>query len=71
MGNISSKRYFFSILYTCEITKELIDKIKVPKKFRDAEVEVMIHPGDPKMDEKIAELEEREHLLSAARASEA
>lgn len=71
MGNISSKRYFFSILYTCEITKELIDKIKVPKKFRDAEVEVMIHPGDPKMDEKIAELEEREHLLSAARSSEA
>lgn len=70
IGNISSKRYFFSILYTCEITKELINKIKVPKKFRDAEVEVMVHPGDPELDAKVAKLEERAHLLSSARRSE-
>lgn len=65
-----TNRYFFSILYTCEISKELIEKIKVPKKFCDSEIEVMIHPGDPEMDSKIAGLEEREHLISAARRKE-
>lgn len=65
-----SDSYFFSILYTCEITEELIKKIKVPKKFKNAEIEVMIHPGDPEMDKNIVNLEEKTHLLSVARKRE-
>ncbi|MBU6140632.1 MAG: ChbG/HpnK family deacetylase [Proteobacteria bacterium] len=70
LNNRPEKRYFFSILYTCEVTKDLIKKIKVPKKFRDAEIEIMIHPGDPEMDSKIVGLEEKAHLVSSARARE-
>ncbi len=70
LNNAKSERYFFSILYTCEITEELIKKIKVPKKFQNAEIEVMIHPGDPEIDSKIDDLEERDHLTSIARKKE-
>lgn len=62
---INSPRYFFSILYTCQISKELIAKIKMPKKF--TEIEIMIHPGNPDIDKELKDLEERPHLLSQNR----
>jgi predicted glycoside hydrolase/deacetylase ChbG (UPF0249 family) len=65
-----SNRYFFSILYTCEISEELIKKINIPKKFSDSEIEIMIHPGDPEIDQKIEFLEEKNHLISPARKQE-
>lgn len=70
INRATSDRYFFSILHTCEINEELIKKIKVPKKFSNAEIEVMIHPGDPEIDQKIAILEEKNHLISPARKKE-
>ncbi|MBM3579175.1 MAG: ChbG/HpnK family deacetylase [Alphaproteobacteria bacterium] len=69
MNGEVSQRYFFSILYSCQITKELLSKIKIPENF--SEVEVMIHPGNPQMDEGIADLEERSHLMSVMRKTEA
>lgn len=62
------QNYFFSILYTCSISGDLISKIKVPRNFN--EVEIMIHPGNPKMDETVQNLEERQHLLSQNRYKE-
>lgn len=70
INNTKSNRYFFSILYTCEISRNLIDKIKIPKKFQNSEIEVMIHPGNPDIDSKLPNLEEREHLLSTLRKLE-
>ena len=60
--------YFFSILYTCAISRELVGKIKVPKNF--SEVEIMIHPGNPGLDRELKNLEERRHLLSPNRLKE-
>lgn len=62
------KTYFFSILNTCKITPELIDKIEIPQNFE--EIEIMIHPGNPGMDEELSRLEERKHLLSQNRVIE-
>lgn len=70
INNHKSNRYFFSILYSCEVTQNLISKIKVPKKFRDSEIEIMIHPGNPEIDSKIENLEEKTHLISSARKAE-
>lgn len=57
--------YFFSILYTCKVSDNLIKKIIVPQGF--AGLEIMIHPGDPDIDGQIANLEEKAHLLSKNR----
>ncbi|MDX2082722.1 MAG: ChbG/HpnK family deacetylase [Rickettsiales bacterium] len=70
MGLINGSRkikqsYFFSILYTCKISRELISKIKIPKNFD--EVEIMIHPGNPEIDAHLKDLHEAEHLFSPNR----
>jgi predicted glycoside hydrolase/deacetylase ChbG (UPF0249 family) len=65
---IANDRYFFSILNSCELSKELIAKIKIPKKY--SKLEIMIHPGDPDIDAKTSELEEKPHLLSKMRYQE-
>jgi hypothetical protein len=62
--------YFFSILYTCQISDELIAKIKVPKNFSESEVEIMIHPGNPTLDATFQNLFEANHLLSNNRLLE-
>lgn len=73
MGLINGSRkikqsYFFSILYTCSISRDLISKIKIPKNFD--EVEIMIHPGNPAIDAHLKDLHEVEHLLSPNRNTE-
>lgn len=59
--------YFFSILYTCSISADLIKKIVWPKEYK--EVEIMIHPGDPELDGDLI-LEEKRHLMSRKRRVE-
>ena len=59
--------YFFSVLYSCTISKSLISKIKVPQQY-DA-LEIMIHPGDPEKDSGLL-LEEKKHLVSNKRNQE-
>ncbi len=60
-----SQSYFFSILYTCQISNDLIAKIKVPKNF--SQLEIMIHPGNPKIDKRSKSFVEEKHLLSQNR----
>jgi predicted glycoside hydrolase/deacetylase ChbG (UPF0249 family) len=67
-NKVSTDRYFFSILNSCELSKELIAKIKIPKKY--SKLEIMIHPGDPDIDSKASNLEEKPHLLSKMRYQE-
>ncbi len=65
---ITTNRYFFSILNSCELSKELIAKIKIPKNYQ--KIEIMIHPGDPEIDSKTSDLEEKTHLISKMRYQE-
>jgi chitin disaccharide deacetylase len=59
--------YFFSILYTCSISADLIQKIVWPKEYKEAEI--MIHPGNPEIDADLI-LEEKRHLVSKKRRFE-
>lgn len=59
--------YFFSILYSCTISRELISKIRMPKQYNT--VEIMIHPGNPEKDDELL-LEEKIHLISKKRRQE-
>ena len=61
------QEYFFSILYSCNLSRTLIDKIKVPKPYKA--VEIMIHPGNPEQDASLT-LEEKKHLISKKRTQE-
>lgn len=49
-NNYPSKTYFYTMLYTCKLSKERFQKVLVPEGF-DA-VEIMIHPGFPEIDKK-------------------
>ena len=40
--------YFYTILYTCKLSKNQFQNVKIPSKYNS--VEVMIHPGMPEMD---------------------
>jgi predicted glycoside hydrolase/deacetylase ChbG (UPF0249 family) len=67
---ITTKAYFFSILYTCNIDKELLKDFFIPKGFSYAEI--MIHPGNSKTDKKDKLLHyEQKHLFSEKRDIEA
>jgi len=65
--NPKSDVYFFSILYTCSISADLIKKIVWPTGYKEAEI--MIHPGDPEVDADLV-LEEKQHLISKKRRVE-
>lgn len=66
--NIQTKCYFFSIINSCNISQNLIEKIKLPNRFD--ELEIMIHPGNPDIDKQEKNLLEKNHLLSRGRITE-
>jgi predicted glycoside hydrolase/deacetylase ChbG (UPF0249 family) len=53
--------YFFSILYTGKISQQLITKFLKTTKHQN--IEIMIHPSNPKIDRNLM-LEEKNHLLN-------
>ncbi len=65
-----SESYTFSILHSCRLELELVEKIRVPKNFR--RVEIVLHPGMPALDAKSMDLPQHEHkhLLSENRQRE-
>lgn len=63
-----SQEYFFSIIYSCNISKDLISQIEIPPHFED--IEIMIHPGNPLVDKDINGIYEKSHLLSPMRQIE-
>lgn len=44
----TEKTYFYTILYTCKLSKAQFHNVKIPTRYES--VEVMIHPGMPDMD---------------------
>ena len=60
--------YFYTILYTCKITKERFHNIKIPSGYNA--VEIMIHPGKPEIDrQNMADVWD-ENILSPYRTAE-
>lgn len=47
-NNYDSDVYFYSILYTCKLSKERLKGLKIPSGFRA--IEVAVHPGIPEVD---------------------
>src|SRR5574344_1685074 len=45
--------YFYTILYTCKISKGRFNNVKIPQNF--SAVEIMIHPGMPQIDKNYLE----------------
>ncbi len=60
--------YFYSILYTCKINKNLFSGVKIPAGYKA--VEIMIHPGMPEIDQQHMEDVWDENILSPWRKVE-
>ncbi len=60
--------YFYSILYTCKISKEQFENVKIPAGYQA--VEIMIHPGLPQIDQQHMEDVWDENILSPYRTVE-
>ncbi len=53
INSYKSDTYFYTMLYTCKLSKDKFKNVHIPKGFNC--VEVMIHPSIPKIDEKFSE----------------
>ena len=60
--------YFYTILFTCKISREQFQNIKIPQGYKA--VEIMIHPGYPEIDAQYPESVWDENILSDWRAVE-
>lgn len=63
-----SEVYFYTILFTCKISREQFHNIKIPHGYKA--VEIMIHPGYPEIDVKYPESVWDENILSKWRTVE-
>lgn len=45
-----SETYFYTMLWTCKISKDLFQNVKIPQNYKA--VEIMIHPGMPDIDKQ-------------------
>ncbi|OQA98562.1 MAG: hypothetical protein BWY23_01017 [Spirochaetes bacterium ADurb.Bin218] len=76
INGVSSRGYFFSIIYSCKISPEILLRFflcKNKNKQPYDTVEIMLHPGNPDMDKTYINslpLEESGHLLSCNRIDE-
>lgn len=60
--------YFYTILYTCKLSREQFQKVQIPVGYRA--VEIMIHPATPEIDKKHPEDIWDESVLSPYRTQE-
>ena len=60
--------YFYTLMYTCKIAKEQFSGVKIPQGYKA--VEIMIHPGMPKIDKQYPEDVWDENILSPYRTME-
>ncbi len=67
-NNYKSDVYFYTILYTCKITKERFNNIKIPSGYNA--VEVMIHPSIPEIDRQNLSDVWDENILNEYRSKE-
>lgn len=68
INGYKSDVYFYTILYTCKITKERFNNIKIPSGYNA--VEIMIHPGMPEIDKQNLDDVWDENILSPYRSYE-
>ena len=66
-NNCKSNVYFYTILYTCKLSKAQFQSVKIPSGFDT--VEIMIHPGIPELD-KGKDYVWDENILSPYRTQE-
>lgn len=50
LNGYKSEVYFYTILFTCKISSEQFENVKIPHGYKA--VEIMIHPGRPDIDKK-------------------
>ncbi|MBQ7633695.1 MAG: ChbG/HpnK family deacetylase [Alphaproteobacteria bacterium] len=60
--------YFYTILFTCKISREQFENIRIPRGYNA--VEIMIHPGKPEIDKQYPESVWDDNILSPWRAVE-
>ncbi len=74
INNVKLNRYFFSILFSCKITPDIVGAgliKKFPQKYDS--MEIMLHPGDPDADRDISSslnMEELPQIMSYFRREE-
>jgi hypothetical protein len=64
----AGRYYFYTILYTCKISKEQFNNVKIPAGYNA--VEIMIHPGMPDIDKQHSEDVWDANILSPYRTVE-
>ncbi len=67
-NNYPTDTYFYSILYTCKLSKNRFKGLKIPEKYKA--VEVGIHPAMPEVDKEHMENVFDENVLSPWRTKE-
>ncbi len=60
--------YFYTLLYTCKISKEQFNGVKIPSGYKA--VEIMIHPGMPEIDKNYPQDIWDKNILSPYRTTE-
>lgn len=60
--------YFYTILFTCKISSEQFENVKIPKGYKA--VEIMIHPGLPEIDRQYLQDVWDDNILSSWREVE-
>ena len=68
VNNYHTDVYFYTMLWTCKISRDLFQNVKIPHGYRA--VEVMIHPGMPEIDKQLPEDVWDENILSPYRTTE-
>ena len=68
INSCKSSTYFYTMLYTCKLSKDKFKEVHIPKGYEN--IEVMIHPSIPQIDEEFKEDIFDENVVSDWRKKE-
>ena len=68
INSYKSSTYFYTMLYTCKLSKDKFKEVHIPKGYEN--IEVMIHPSIPQIDEEFKEDIFDENVVSDWREKE-
>ena len=68
INSYKSSTYFYTMLYTCKLSKDKFKEVHIPKGYEN--IEVMIHPSIPQIDEEFKEDIFDENVVSDWRKKE-
>lgn len=66
--NVTCEHYFISLAHSCEMSKNVIENLKIPAKFN--KVEIMLHPSLEECEVDIDDCIEKSHLERKSRSME-